>query len=277
MIRQTLKDIILKSSEYLKNKGIENPRLDTELLLSNLLDISRLDLYLQFDRILTDNEIELLRKAVTERGKRKPLQYIIGKVHFLNAVISVNENVLIPRPETEFMIDFILKNEDRVESVLDLCTGSGVIAISIKQSKTECQVFASDISDLALEVAKENAKLNNCSIEFIHSNIFEKIDREFDLIVCNPPYISEKDYLNLQPELFYEPKNALVAEDEGLKFYKEIMQNAKKFMTDKGKIYFEIGYKQSESILSLATLYEFKECKIIKDLSGFDRIAILEV
>ncbi|MDD4156254.1 MAG: peptide chain release factor N(5)-glutamine methyltransferase [Candidatus Cloacimonetes bacterium] len=276
MANLTLKDILIKSSDFLKNKNIDTPRLDTELIISHFLNINRMDIYLQFERILTQSEQNLIRNAIVERGKRKPLQYIIGIVYFLDSKITVNETVLIPRPETEFMIDYILKNESKPTSVLDLCTGSGVIAISIKKKWNDTEVYASDISIDAINIAKQNAENNDTNISFINSNLFNKINRKYDLIISNPPYISETDYNNLSPELFFEPKSALVADDNGYFFYKQILQNAKKFLNPNGKLYLEIGANQAEMIQQTALNNNFNSIKIIKDLANLNRIAIIK-
>ncbi len=272
----TLKDILIKSSDYLKKKKVENSRLETELIISHFLQINRMDIYLQFERVLTDNEASKLRNAITERGKRKPLQYIIGQVEFLDIVLKIDENVLIPRPETEFMTDLILKSEPKCHSILDLCTGSGAIAIAIKKRWQESKLTATDISQNALDIAKQNATFNHVEIDFVLSDIFEKINNRFDLIISNPPYISQDDYQKLEPELFFEPKNSLVADENGGFFYKTIIQQAKNYLNPQGKIYLEIGSEQAELITKLVGENSYSDVTIIKDLAGFDRIAIIK-
>ena len=329
-----IKEIILKSSEYLKNKGLHNARLDVELILSHFLSISRMDLYLQFEKIISEDKADQIRKAIIERSKRKPLQYILGEVHFLDCVIEVNETVLIPRPETEFMVDLILKSffdgtdsskeigdfcygrtsplnvsvlqtaggnsasgqhkcvptetplQSGAGNFLDLCTGSVAIAIALKKKIKDANVFAIDICEKALETAQKNAKKNDCDIHFIKSDLFcvpsqggrngqhKCVPTEgggFDLIISNPPYISEEEYQNLEPELFFEPKIALVAKDESFYFYKKIIEEARPFLKDGANLFLEINSNLAEEIVSIATENKYTHIEILKDLNERNR------
>ena len=228
----TIKEILLKSSDYLKNKGVPSPRYDTELILSHVLKMSRMSLYLEFERNIAEEQAGIIRQAIVERGKRKPLQYILGSVRFGDCIIEVNENVLIPRPETEFMVDKICKTHSYSNRILDICTGSGAIAIALKKRFSNAEVFATDVCEKALNVAINNARKNECEIKFIQSDLFDAFRQgqslqiedahrflnSFDTIVSNPPYISDEDFEKLEPELFFEPKTALVAENNGLYF-----------------------------------------------------------
>ena len=276
----SLKEILLKSSEFLKNKQISNYRYETEILLSHFLEISRMDLYLQFDKIIPETQANQIRTAIIERGKRKPLQYIIGIVHFLDTELIVNDNVLIPRPETEFLVDYILKNEKEANPVLDMCTGSGAIAIALKKKWVNSLIKAIDISDKALRIAKLNAKKNLCEVDFIISDLFTELKdkniQKFDIIISNPPYVTNQEYKNLDPELFFEPKLALVAENNGLFFYEEIIRDSIEFLADNGVLYLEIGSEQAGDIYKIANEYKYNECLIIKDLCERDRIARLK-
>ena len=313
----TIKEILIKSSEYLKNKGIISSRHDAELLLSHFLGISRMSLYLEYEKVVSKDKADLIRNAVIDRGKRKPLQYIIGYVNFLDCVIEVNENVLIPRPETEYMVDMIIKdfslsnkqsestniiNNDDVHhctKILDLCTGSGAIAIAIKKTIHNSVVYAIDICENALITAKNNAVKNNCEILFINSDLFnefqlhnlanhtnnskynfnEKIANDacnsqffFDLIISNPPYINEDDYNELQPEIFFEPKLALVAKDNGFYFYHKILFEAKNYLNEGGIMFLEIGSDQADEIKKLAEENNYSEIDVFKDLNEKYRI-----
>jgi release factor glutamine methyltransferase len=354
----TLKEILLKSAEYLERKwqamtppplegvgGREignntsvkinphpdplqrrggNARYEAELILSHYLNISRMDLYLEFERVIEEDKASMIRNAMVERGKRKPLQYILGSVQFLDCEIEVNEDVLIPRPETEYMVDTIRNSECGMRNeippnplspignrhykrgeytILDLCTGSGAIAIALKKKYTDAVVYATDVCDKALDVAKRNADKNGCEIVFMQSDLFEKLVgadlcvcpntksehagsplpirykgdwksplRIFDIIVCNPPYISEDEYKSLEPELFFEPKLALIADKNGLYFYEKILKEAKGFMKDDGLLYLEIGSEQADDIVKLAIENGYTEYNIIKDLSERNRI-----
>ena len=214
----TILDVLSWTTEYFKSKKITNPRLDAELIISYVLKIKRLDIYLKFDQPLISSEKSKIREYVKRRGQREPLQYIIGEIDFYNCKIKVNGNVLIPRPETEYMVDIIIKENFKPRKILDLCTGSGAIAISLKKQLIDVNVKASDISENALELAKKNAIINKSDIQFIHSDLFEDIHEKFDLIVSNPPYVDENIYKTLEPEIFFEPKLALVSSDNGLGF-----------------------------------------------------------
>jgi release factor glutamine methyltransferase len=273
----TILDVLSWTTEYFKSKKITNPRLDAELIISYVLKIKRLDIYLKFDQPLISSEKSKIREYVKRRGQREPLQYIIGEIDFYNCKIKVNRNVLIPRPETEYMVDIIIKENFKPRKILDLCTGSGAIAISLKKELIDVNVKASDISENALELAKKNAIINKSDIQFIHSDLFEDIHEKFDLIVSNPPYVDENIYKTLEPEIFFEPKLALVSSDNGLGFYKRILQNTPKYLSSKGILYLEIGDEQALVIEKFAKAFGYVNIEIIKDLTNKDRIIRMEL
>ena len=203
-----------------------------------------------------------------------PIQYLIGYVNFYGYKINVNENVLIPRYETEYLVEKTIKYykklfNDKV-SILDIGTGSGAISIALKKN-IDCDVTACDISKKALEMAKNNAKSNNVDINFIESDIFNNINDKYDIIISNPPYISNNEEVEYSVDK-YEPHLALYANDNGLYFYKEIIKNASKYLNDKYIIAFEIGYQQADDIIKIVD-NNFTDVKTIieKDLSGKDR------
>ena len=206
--------------------------------------------------------------------KQYPIQYLIGYVNFYGYKIDVNENVLIPRYETEYLVEktinYCKKLFNKTIDILDIGTGSGAISIVLKK-EIDSNVTASDISNKALEVAKNNAKSNKANINFICSDIFNNIRGKFDLIISNPPYISTDEDI-MESVKKFEPNLALYAKDNGLYFYKEILQKAKQFLNEKSLIAFEIGYLQGSKIIDIAKEY-FNEANIIleKDLSGKDR------
>ena len=214
---------------------------------------------------------------VIERAKSKPLQYVIGETEFYGHRFFVNESVLIPRPETEYPVEKIITEIDSYNTILDIGSGSGAIAITLKKELPYLSITAVDISASALKIATENAKLNQVEIEFIESDIFSKLNTKFDIIVSNPPYIPQKEYEALDKEILeYEPKLALLAEDDGLYFYRRILSEAKLYLNVNGKIYFEIGYNQSDRIKKIAENNGFTEIETLKDLNGFDRIMIIK-
>ena len=213
----------------------------------------------------------LFGKITIPLFENRPLQLILGETEFYGCKIKVNLDVLIPRPETELLVEKVLR--ENVRSILEIGTGSGAIAITLAKQMKKVKIEATDISEKALNTARQNVELNNVSIEFIQSDIFENIKSKYDIIVSNPPYISKKEYNNLAPEIKdYEPEISLLAEEEGLFYYKKILANAKDYLTDNGKIYFEIGYDQAEKIKEIAKENGFDEINVFKDLNGFDRI-----
>ncbi len=203
-----------------------------------------------------------------------PIQYLIGYVNFYGYKIYVNDNVLIPRYETEFLVEKTIKYYKKIFNnkinVLDIGTGSGAISIALKKN-IDCDVTACDISEKALEVAKNNAKSNNVNINFIESDIFNNINDKYDIIISNPPYISNNEEVEYSVDK-YEPHLALYANDNGLYFYKEIIKNASKYLNNKFIIAFEIGYQQADDIIKIVD-NNFTNVKTIieKDLSGKDR------
>lgn len=206
--------------------------------------------------------------------KQYPIQYLIGYVNFYGNKINVNENVLIPRYETEYLVEKTIKYskkylKDQI-SILDIGTGSGAIAITLSK-ELNSDVTAADISQLALETAKNNAKLNGTNINFIKSDLFENVHNKFDIIISNPPYIDRSEEI-MESVYKYEPHLALYAENNGLYFYEEIIKNAKDYLNEKFIIAFEIGYKQAENIKSIAKQY-FENSIILseQDLQGKDR------
>lgn len=272
----TILDVLNWTTNYFKSKKIPNSRLDAELIISHCLRIKRLELYLKFDQPLEKSERNLIKGLVKRRGRREPLQYLFGEVEFYNCKFEVNPSVLIPRPETEYMVEMILNDKFSPKSILDLCTGSGAIAISLKKEMKNVLVTASDISVDALKTAENNAIKNEVKIKFIQSDLFGNIDDKFDLIVSNPPYVDKTIYENLEPEIFFEPKIALIASEKGLGIYKSILDDAHNYLNKRGVLFFEIGDEQASEIKNYAELRGFKNIKVIEDLNGKDRIMRME-
>ncbi len=276
----TVLESINLSTEYLKNKGIESPRLNAELLLMHVLKCKRLDLYLLFERPLTKDETDLYRAYLKRRSKFEPLQYIMGEVEFYGLNLKVNPSVLIPRPETELLVETIITAGDsqREYKILDIGTGSGNIVISLAKHLPNSSFLAIDLSKEALNLAEENAELNSVTerISFKKIDILkdkETIQDKFDIIVSNPPYISVEEYPSLQPELrVYEPKSALTDYANGLEFYREILSHAGSILQKGGKLYFEMGIGQSGKIKDLFLENNFTNIDVIKDYQNIDRI-----
>lgn len=275
----TVLEAVKLSADYLQKKGIESPRLNAELLLAHLLNCKRLDLYLLFDRPLKENEIILYRELLKKRGSFVPLQYIIGNVEFYGLEFSVDSSVLIPRPETELLVDTIIEeNENTNLKILDIGTGSGIIAIALAKSLEQPELFAIDISEAALANAKKNAIKNDVTdrIKFLQLDVrsdLTLIKESFDIIVSNPPYISKDEFPKLQTELrVFEPAIALTDYADGLSFFKIISEKAIRLLKNNGKLYFEIGKDQSDSVKKILQENGFANVQIKKDYQEIDRV-----
>ena len=211
-----------------------------------------------------------------------PLSHLAGFEYFYDRKFKVTKDVLSPRMETEELIYKVIEyiksiNKNNIK-ILDLCTGSGIIGITLRKEleSKSLKVVASDISEEALKVAKENAIMNEAEVKFIQSDIFENINEKFDIIVSNPPYIAYSDKITMEDNVLnYDPHLALFAEEDGMYFYREIVESAKEYLEEDGIVFFEIGYDQREKILKLANENEFK-AEVYKDINGRDRMAILE-
>ena len=269
----TYNDLLIYAVKEFENVGIEEASVEARNILLYTFNISLLDFSLNRNKELGAKEkIEKFLSFVEERKKRKPFQYIINKQNFYGLDFYVDENVLIPRFDTEVLVEKILKdNKDNNLQVLDLCTGSGAIAISLKKLGEYKSVKALDISEKALDIAKKNSSLNETTIDFICSDMFEKINGKFDIIVSNPPYIPSRDIEDLSLEVKdYEPKLALDGLEDGLYFYRIIAKEAKAYLKENGKIYLEIGYNQAKDIREI--FKEYNKIEVYKDLAGKDRV-----
>jgi len=268
---------LLKTAEkLLKSKGLSDPKSDAEVLLSFVLRTKRSKLPLLRNQKPSNKQILQYKDYVLKRSNREPTAYIIGFAGFMGFEFKVDKNVLIPRSETELLVEIALKiaKEENKKSVLDLCTGSGCIAVSLAKLGVFEDIVASDISVNALAIAKENAQINNASnTKFIESDVFEKIsDCKVDMIVSNPPYVTESEYADLDTELKFEPKNALTAQDDGLFFYKEIVANASKYLNSGGYILLELNSNKAEDIRQIFLDNKYADIEVINDYSGLPRI-----
>ena len=234
------------------------------------------------EKLSQENEekyFSLIEKHIREDV---PLSHLVGFEYFYDRKFKVTKDVLSPRMETEELIykvvDYVKTTKNNNLRILDLCTGSGIIAITLKKELNQflIDVVASDISEEAIEVAKENAQFHVATIKFIQSDIFDNIDEKFDIIVSNPPYIDRKDEVTMQDNVLkYDPHLALFAEEEGMYFYRNIVEKASSYLNDNGVIFFEIGYDQKEKIIKLADMNGYS-AEVYKDINGRDRMAFLE-
>ncbi len=265
-----LSDVKSRIDELFKRAGIEGE--DCQWILSLTLKIPVSDL--QKERLVTVTEAREIFKIVNERLSGRPLWYIIGDTSFCGYIIKVDERVLIPRPETEILVENAVKNIKAGARVLDLCTGSGAIAVAVKKTceNKGISVTASDISEEALSLAKENAFENQAQINFIQSDLFEKIEEKFDVILSNPPYIAKGEIEGLQREVKdFEPRLALYGGEEGMDFYHRIANEFKNYLAEDGFMLLELGMGQADCVSGLF-IAQGANTEIIKDLAGIDRI-----
>lgn len=272
-------NILKQATEFLTSHNITEAQLDAEVLLCGVLKIKRNNLVTLRQETITQEQNQQYQNFLNRRITGEPVDYILGNSEFMGLTFKVNQNVLIPRPETELIVEQANKfiKENHSKTILDLCTGSGAIAVSVAHYNDDVSIVASDISQKALEIAKENAVTNNVSkkIEFIESNMFNNIiTKKFDIIISNPPYVTKKEYEGLERELFFEPKNAFLAGEDGLEFYKIIADNSARYLNPKGVLLLELNANISLQIADLFS--DFLFVKIIKDYSGLDRILIAQ-
>ena len=246
---------------------------DALILLEFVTGASRNDLYIHPERELSDEEVKTFLSFIERRKTGEPVQYITGKTYIYGLEILCDKNVLIPRFDTEILIDEAIRRIPKSAKVLDLCTGSGAIALCVKHEREDLTLTASDISNDALCVAKKNSEHLNLNVTFIESDMFENIDGEFDCILSNPPYIVSQVVEELESTVKdYEPRRALDGGTDGLDFYRIIAKEAKKYLKGESLLIMEIGYDQGESVSELLSLENYKDIEVIKDLNGLNRV-----
>ena len=277
----TVLDVIKRSTGFLESKGVDSPRLQIELLLAHVLKVPRLKLYLDFERQLSEEELETLRQFVKRRGEREPLQYILGTTSFCGLEIVVTPAVLIPRPETELLVEqaweFLASRGDQPATALDFGTGSGCIAIAIAHKFPVCEVHALDTSEDALQVARTNAERVGAKVHFNHGAAIDDLisPRLFDLVVSNPPYIPDAEVEKLQPEVRdYEPRPALAGGSEGLDFYRMIASQAQARLATKGTVIVELGHGQESAARAIFEGEGWFVESVVPDYAGTPRILI---
>lgn len=276
----TIGCILYNAKMLLKNSKIETYSLDAEILLCYLLNVDRIMLVINNDMILSNDQIEEYNKLINRRLLNEPIAYITNKSEFMGIDFYVNNNVLIPRPETETLVELVIDyiGENKNLTILDMCTGSGCIPISLSKYCNNLNILALDISEDALNIAKKNDISN--SIYFFKSDMFKNIPKKYknnlDIIISNPPYIETSVIHTLGENVKkYEPIIALDGKEDGLFFYREISNNAKYFLKPKGIIFLEIGYNQAQNVKNIFLDNGFSNISIKKDLSGLDRIVVV--
>ena len=280
----TVLEVIQRSSDFLAQKGVESPRLQTELLLAHVLGLQRLQLYLNFERVLNQEELKQLRELVRRRGQRQPLQHLVGSASFCGLEIAVNPKVLIPRPETELLAERAWNSLSQPDAatpqvVLDFGTGSGCLAIALAVKCPEIKVHALDISTAALSLARQNAHRHNVSdrIEFHAGDGFASLPEElrFDLIVSNPPYIPSATIDQLETEVCaHEPRLALDGGADGLIFYRRLASEALPFLKAGCRIMLELGDQQAEAVREIFTRQKWIFEAVELDYTGRPRIFV---
>ncbi|HEX9652355.1 MAG TPA: peptide chain release factor N(5)-glutamine methyltransferase [bacterium] len=272
--------------QYLSEKGFENARLNTERLLGHSLNLNRVDLYLNFERPLTADELERFKGLLKRRLRREPLQYILGETEFFSLRFQVNSEVLIPRPETEVLVETILKfcgerfASERALAILDIGTGSGCIAVALAKHLPNARITAIDVSDAALTVASENARRNEVAgliefrkLDFFSINLLSELADEFNAIVSNPPYISDAEFSNLPQEVRdFEPRAALKDGVDGLNFYRQIAAIVPMILGHGGLVAVEVGLGQAQPVEKIFSTLGFAHIQAIADLNGIDRV-----
>lgn len=269
----TYREAVEFGTKCLTDAGVPDAALDAWYLLQMVCRIERSYYYVHGEEDITQDAQKEYEIAVQKRAEHIPLQYIIGEQEFMGLRFKVNSNVLIPRQDTETLVEQVLKIVKPGMKVLDLCTGSGCVLISVLKNAPELTGMGSDISKTALLVAKENAKLHEVDAEWVRSDLFDNITETFDVIMANPPYIPTGEILSLMPEVRdFEPENALDGGADGLDFYRKIAGQVKEYLNPGGYVYMEIGYDQGEAVSELMRNAGFTEVEVIKDLARNDRV-----
>ena len=277
-VEYRLKGLLADGAKMLAQAGIDEAELDARYILEYITGLNSAQYFINSEDIIEKDKAEEFFRLIERRSKRIPLSYVIGTRDFFGLTFKVDENVLIPEQETELLVEEVIKHSEG-KSVLDMCTGSGCIAISIALFGKPSKVAASDISEKALEVARENAKsIKAGEISFIQGDMFENVTDKFDIIVSNPPYIETGEIDELMPEVRdYIPRLALDGDIDGLKFSRIISKEAVKQLNQNGRIFYEIGYNQSRAVASILFENGFTDITVIKDYSGLDRIVMAKL
>jgi len=269
-----LRELFEAGVSYLREHQVHDSENDAWLLMEYVSGIRRIDYLRTSFTCVEAAKADKYMSLIERRGRHYPLQYITGHQEFMGLDFMVNEAVLIPRQDTESLVEAVLEHMKTGDEVLDMCTGSGCIIISLAAKKQVCRAVGADISEEAMKVARANAKHNHVKdIEFVQSDLFDKIEGCYDIIVANPPYIPSEDVEELMPEVkLYEPVLALDGASDGLSFYRRIIQGAKAYLKSGGYLFFEIGCNQAKEICEMLRENGFLEAAVRKDLAGLDRV-----
>lgn len=269
----TYRETVNLGEKVLSMADIAEAKTDAWLLLEMVCKIDRSFYYLHMAEEMPEEQMSEYQIALRKRAEHVPLQYIVGETEFMGLKFKVNSSVLIPRQDTETLVEEALKVVRPGMRVLDLCTGSGCVIVSILHNVSDVEGYAVDISKQALNVAKENARLNDVQVLFEHSDLFDHVTGTFDVIVSNPPYICTDEIAKLMPEVRdFEPMEALDGKEDGLYFYRKIIGQCKQYLNPEGHLLFEIGYDQGQKVSALMREIGFHDVQVIKDLARKDRV-----
>lgn len=271
----TFLEVIQLSTDYLNKKGVPNSKVDTEWIVSSVTGKKRIELYLQFEDLVDGGELSEIRNLIVARGKRIPLQHILGKINFADNEMLCDDRALIPRPETEYLTELVIKKlgKNFNGSILDLGTGSGAIILALCKTLKSAKGVGLDKSQNAISLSKENLKLNNIkNVSFEKLDWYsDKIEDSFDVIISNPPYLSEEEWANAEPEVKkFDPKTALVANQNGIADLKKIIKIGEQNLKKGGGLFLEIGTDQKNELKENLS-HNFANIEILKDLSNYDR------
>ena len=272
----TVLEIIKRSTEFLAGRGVESARLNAELLIGHALALKRMQLYLQFERLLTEGELERIRPLVRRRGLREPLQHILGETEFGGLLLKVDRRALIPRPETEHMVELVCQQlAHPPRRILDLGTGSGAIALAMARQYPGAEITACDFCPAALSLARENSEANSLSgrVHWVQSDWFAQLPgTRYDLVVANPPYLSEEEITMAEPEVReHEPRHALTPGGDGLSALRKILGAAGSYLEVEGFLALETGINQHAALFENARSDGYGRCESRQDLTGRDR------
>lgn len=270
----TVLQVLQSTTDYFKKRGIENPRLNAEHLIAHSLGKKRLDIYLEFERALSEAELAPLRELVRRRGQREPVQHLLGTVEFCGNIFLCDKRALVPRPETEQLVELVIAEigNRKAERILDVGTGSGVIALSLAIKFPETEIVATDICDEALTLARENAsRLGIDRVRFTKTDLLENLGGKFDLIVANLPYISRDDRAQLQPEVLHDPEIALFAGERGNEMIRRLIEHAPAHFTLGGLLALEVGIGQAEELIQVLHEKNYRDIQAKNDYLGVSR------
>jgi release factor glutamine methyltransferase len=282
----TIQKLLTWVTDYFKTKDVDAPRLSAELLLSHVLGLKRIELYTQFGRIVGEEQLTKLHELVKRAATHEPIAYMTGIKEFYSLEFEITRDCLIPRPETELLVERaieFLRTRNGEQLICDLCTGCGCVAVAIARNFAGCRVVATDISDAALEVAERNVSRHGLGnrVKLLKGDLFEPIipgigPAKFDLIVCNPPYVSEPEFAKLAKNVRdFEPKLALTAGIDGLDIIKKIVAETSQFLKPAGALMLEIGNEQGPAVRDLLNAAgRFAAVTIEKDYQNLDRLAV---